>query len=217
MQWEHTFEYAVTPDTLWKAFYETDEPTVWNNPIKGDAYLAAGQIEIEIGELDPGRHIAWSERRGEQLVQMSVTFTETETGCRLTVTRSGFGDGEEWVSGQAGIVLGWEQALHDLGVYIESGIVMQRLHDWRSAFGMTLLEVPGGFRVAAVRPNAYGAQAGLEAGDLVVRIAGVPVFTRSDEWLLQRMFAPGDEVDIEYVRGGEVLAGRAPMSPLSEW
>jgi uncharacterized protein YndB with AHSA1/START domain len=217
MEWERTFEYAVPPADLWQAFYEIEEETVWNNPIKGDAYLAAGQVEVEIDEMDPESRIAWSERRDGQLVQMSVTFTETDTGTRLTLTRSGFGEGEEWASGQAGVVLGWEQALHDLGVYIESGIVMRRLHDWRSAFGMTLLEVPGGFRVGSMRANAFGSQAGLEPGDLVVRIAGVPVYTRSDEWLLQRMLNPGDEVDIEYVREGEVLNGRAPMSPLSEW
>jgi hypothetical protein len=57
----------------------------------------------------------------------------------------------------------------------------------------------------------------MRPGDLVIRVAGVPVFRRSDQWMIQRMFKPGDDVSIDYVRDGELLSGHGPMSPLRMW
>ena len=82
---------------------------------------------------------------------------------------------------------------------------------------MTLHEVAGGLRVLAVRPNEFAAKAGVEVGDLIVRVAGAPVFEQSDIWLIQALFEPGAELSVDYVRGGDVLSGSAPMSTLAAW
>ena len=47
---------------------------------------------------------------------------------------------------------------------------------------------------------------------MVVRLAGVPVFDRSDLWLIQRKVAPGERLAVEYVRGGELRMASAPAS-----
>ena len=108
-------------------------------------------------------------------------------------------------------------ALHDLGVYLESGLMLRRIHEWKSAFAVALYETTGGLRAGAVLDGGFADEAGIEPGDLVIRIAGAPVFRRSDQWLIQRLFNPGDVVEIEYVRGGAVLSGRAPLSPRTMW
>ena len=82
---------------------------------------------------------------------------------------------------------------------------------------MTLTEVAGGLRVLAVRSNEFAAKAGVEVGDLIVRMAGVAVFDRSDIWLFQALLEPGAETSVDYVRAGEVLTGSAPMSGPGAW
>lgn len=61
----------------------------------------------------------------------------------------------------------------------------------------------GGVRLAAVDPNGPAAEAGLRAGDLVVRIDGHPVAAPGDLIALVRKYAPGSLVAVEYRRGGE--------------
>jgi uncharacterized protein YndB with AHSA1/START domain len=217
MEWVRTFEYTAPIDEVWRAFYETDEPQVWNNPIKGDAYISAGATEVEVTEVEPGHAVRWSESEGDDRIEMTVTLEAIEGSTRLTITRSGFGSGDAWTDKHSARLLGWDDALHDLGVFLESGLVMRRIHEWKSAFAVSLIEVPGGLRAGATLEGGFAAQAGLRPGDLVIRIAGVPVFRRSDQWFVQRMYRPGDIVSIDYVRDGEELSGEAPMSPLTMW
>jgi hypothetical protein len=69
---------------------------------------------------------------------------------------------------------------------------------------------------AAVRRAcaAAAAEAGLEPGDLLVRLAGVSVFRRSDVWAVNGLVPPGTEVDVQYVRSGELATGRGRLSPV---
>lgn len=216
MEWQIELEFAHPVDEVWKAFYDTAEPQVWNNPLRGDAY-ANGLIDIEVVDLEPPRLVRFTETQGDDRIEMVITLDELDSGTRLTAVRSGVGGGADWVDTNTARLLGWQDALHDLGVYLESGLTLGRIHEWKSAFAATLTEVPGGLLARAVAADGFAAQAGLQAGDLVIRMAGVPVFRRSDQWLIQRMFAPGDDVSIDYIRDREVLSGHAPMSPLSMW
>ncbi len=217
MEWTKTFEFAAPIEEVWRAFYETDEPQVWNNPIKGDAYISAGATQVQINELEPGHGIRWSETEGDDRIEMSVSLEATETGTRLTITRSGFGSGDDWIDQHTARLQGWEDALHDLGVYLESGLTLRRIHEWKSSFAATLTEVTGGLRARSVASEGFAHDAGLRPGDLVIRLAGVPVFRRSDQWLIQRMYQPGETVTVDYIRDGEERHGEGAMSPLSMW
>jgi hypothetical protein len=217
MEWQKTFEFSAPVPEVWEAFWETDEAQVWNNPIKGDAYISAGAIEVNVTDLRPGEAVQWTETQGEERVEMSLTLEAIGGGTRLTLTRSGFGSGDDWIAGNTAKLQGWEDALHDLGLYLESGLALQRIHEWKCAFAVALYEAPGGLRAGSVLDGGFAEEAGIEPGDLVIRIAGAPVFRRSDQWLIQRLFNPGDVVEIEYVRNGEVLNGRGALSPRSMW
>jgi hypothetical protein len=217
MEWQIAFEFSYPLAEVWAAFYDTEEPQVWNNPLKGDAYIAQGLIDIEIVDFEPPTLVRFTEAEGDDQITMVVAIEETETGIRPTVTRSGFGSGDDWVDMNTVRLQGWQDALHDLGVYLESGVVLRRIHEWKGAFAATLTEVPGGLLARSVAEDGFAAQAGMQAGDLVTRMAGVAVFRRSDQWISQRMFKPGDDVSIDHIRDGEVLSGHAPMSPLQMW
>lgn len=60
-----------------------------------------------------------------------------------------------------------------------------------------------GALVASVVPGAPAAAAGLEAGDVILAIDGQPTPTFGDLGVAIRQRAPGDEVDLTVVRGGE--------------
>jgi hypothetical protein len=172
MEWQCTFEFAAPIDEAWHAFYETDEPQVRNNQIKRDAYISAGATQVEISEVEAGRSVRWSETEDNDRIEMAVTLEAIEDGTWLTVTRSGFGSGGAWMDTHSARLLGWKDALHDLGVFLESGLMMRRIHEWKSAFVVSLTEVPGGLRAGATLAGGFAAQAGLRSGDLVIRIAG---------------------------------------------
>jgi hypothetical protein len=63
------------------------------------------------------------------------------------------------------------------------------------------LPVPG-VRITGVRPGSPAARAGLTAGDIIVRFAGVTVRTLDDLTFALRSRRPGDRVEVVFVRGG---------------
>lgn len=191
MEWQRTFEFSAPIDAVWDAFYNTDEPQVWNNAIKGDAYISGGATEVQVTELAPGHGVRWTETEGEDRIHMSVTLEAVEDGTRLTITRAGFGSGDDWIDQNTARLQGWDDAIHDLGVYLESGLAMRRIHEWKSSFAATLTEVTGGLRARRVSDEGFAHDAGLKPGDLVIRIAGVPVFRRSDQWFVSADVSAG--------------------------
>jgi predicted metalloprotease with PDZ domain len=72
-----------------------------------------------------------------------------------------------------------------------------------------------GVLVAGVEQEAAGATAGLQAGDVLVAIAGNPITGTRDVKHLLRQFHPGDTVQLDVVREREpmqveVVLGAAP-------
>lgn len=59
-----------------------------------------------------------------------------------------------------------------------------------------------GVRLVSVEPSGPAADAGLRAGDVVLRLAGRPLTEPTDLIALVRKFAPGSVVAVEYQRGG---------------
>jgi aminopeptidase YwaD len=59
-----------------------------------------------------------------------------------------------------------------------------------------------GVRLSGVRPGSPADRAGLQAGDVIVRFAGVSVRTLDDLTFALRGRRPGDRVDVTYVRDG---------------
>jgi uncharacterized protein YndB with AHSA1/START domain len=211
MEWQRTFELRAPIGRVWAAFVETPPTLTWNGMVPG-------------ASLDPMHSIDWPDRDEDidAELSMQLTFTETDTGTRLTLTRSGFGEGDMFEVRQTSKLVAWGEAMHDLAVYLETGIDLRRLHRSHpdhpiSATGAQLREVLGGLLVTSIQPRSFAELAGLEVGDLVVRLAGVPVFDRGDLWLLARLTAPGTETTVQFVRGTELREASAPMSPIDLW
>ena len=95
-----------------------------------------------------------------------------------------------------------------------TGVRGSRHFSFRSGLGATMLDSGPGVRITHVVPGGFAAEAGMQAGDLLLRLNGASVLHLSDVGFVAREHAPGEEIAAEYVRGGEVLSGNGP---LSEW
>ncbi len=66
------------------------------------------------------------------------------------------------------------------------------------------VEVDGAY-VGRVKPHSPGAQAGLQAGDVIVEIARQPIRNAADVERVAQNLRTGEQVRVVYVRHGQVL------------
>jgi predicted metalloprotease with PDZ domain len=144
-----------------------------------------------------------------------VTFEEVASGTRITIVRSGFGDSEDWRHFAENTERGGDEAIADLILYLETGVRASRHFPFRSGLGATMLQSGGGVRITHVVPGGFAAGAGMQSGDLLLRLNGVPVVRTSDVAFFGREHAPGEVIEAEYVRGSDVLRGSGALSAWS--
>jgi hypothetical protein len=162
----------------------------------------AEPIEVRDGALFWGRKAAQPCKNTEIVVRLE----DAETGTRITIVQSGFGDG--FATQRPWLAAGWYAILADLVAYFEHGVALGRhLRPWAS-IGCEVEETAAGLRVGKVDENGLAQSAGLEPGDLIVHIAGSPVLTVRDLAIvargpLQRL----GEAKLRWLRGDEVMSG----------
>jgi uncharacterized protein YndB with AHSA1/START domain len=232
---ERTFVVSVPVERAWRAFTDPEErknyvvppgrrADGWEAGELGSIVEKAPSTKIEIGKVEPMREINYREgvrfnwAQGDDSItdwlDVTVTFEQEGTGTRITFTRSGFGDSEEWRLFREAQSLGMDETLYDLILYLETGVAGRRHVHSKPAgnLGASMIESRRGVEVVKVVPGGFAEQAGLLAGDTLVRLAGASVFRRSDIVVLQRAFGPGTEVEVDYVREGKLLTGHARLS-----
>lgn len=218
-KWEKTFEIAVPVERVWEAMTNREELQVLLSPPPGKGLDEGPLQRMEILEAVPLKKLRWSQESPSTPVkyEFTVTFESREVGSSITVTRFGFGEGEDADIFATSFGLGVEQGYRDLVLYLETGHLVHRHYNGcsRSAMGICYEETPGGIRVRRVGEKGLGADAGLQGGDRIVRIDDVPVYTRSDVWVLNSLHAPGAELDVEFIRGDDLLHARGRTCELS--
>jgi uncharacterized protein YndB with AHSA1/START domain len=224
--YERTFTVSFPVSRVWSAFTEPREREAWMSPPGRDPiehpeaqYPADGfpKVELKIGEVEEGHVLNWSQFHtlpsgSSAWIDTTVTFEAVETGTRVTITRSGFGQGEEWDMFAQSTGQGWDDSLVDLIAYLETGVNVSRHFSGRSSIGASMWESTAGLRITRVIPGGFCAEAGVEEGDLLISIGGAGVYRRSDVWFLQREHEPDEELDVTYVRDGSLLRGRGRLS-----
>lgn len=220
-KWEKTFEIAVPVERVWEAVTNREELMVLlAPPPEKRAELGYEPGEgMEILESVPLKKIRWSQARGDQpKAEFTITFESRETGSAITVTRFGFGEGEDADIFSISNGLGWEHGFRDFVLYLETGQIVKRHYDGctLSCLGMSYVETPGGIEVRRVGDQGAARDAGLERGDRLVRIGGIPVYTRSDVWLTNSVHPVGTEVEIEFIRGMELMTASGRTEALTE-
>lgn len=218
MEWSRTWQFATPVEQVWAAFIDRNTSTPWNHVFTGDPYFGRGAIvvrEVDRQEAGDERHLAWTEAEGDDLATMSVTVAGAEPGARLTLTRSAPTDTGTLPNRHGGRFHGWVESMYDFATHIERGVPPLR-HIGGGGFqrlgriGADLIETSGGVEAGTVR-EGLARDAGMQAGDLLLRVDDAAVFTLGDLWLVQRLLPAGTTVRFTYLRGNEVLEGSATV------
>jgi len=223
-----SFELSVPVDRAWRAFTEADELSEW---AAADAYKEfdarpggryvmsyAGMPDMEgqVLEAEPNEKLVYTEPAGilpgETVV--TVTFEAIDTGTRVTITQSGFGDGEEWLGQLESYGIGWRESVQDLELYLQTGVRGNRFFTWQSTFGALVRDTLAGAEVLRVLPETFAEQAGLQPGDLLLKAGNASIFAERDISLLTREHPAGTSMEITYVRGREIRTGQGVLTAM---
>ncbi len=215
-KYERTFTLQVAPDRAWRAFAEPREMEAWfRDRVEVFELRPGGHIIYEmagrrvvgtVDEVQPGRLLQWTAGPGllPGATVITVTFEQVEAGTRITITQSGFGDTDEWLTLLESHSLGWNQLVADLALYLRTGISFKRMPNWKSSVGALVADTLAGVEIVKVLPDGFAERAGLARGDLVVQLGRAPIFSRSDLWVLLREHEPGEKMEAAFVRDNQL-------------
>ena len=208
--WTKTFEFAYSVERVYAAYCELEGPA---EPVAGTSFTltdAAGSL-VEITDVRTNELIAYTQKQGDDVSEMTIAFESSETGTRITVTRFGFGEGDAFEVLRESHMLGWTEGMQDLDLYLRSGVLRRRHLEDRCATGVMFKETHAGLEVRGVNPGSLGEQVGMQRGDLLLSIDGAVLYGRSELWLFQRLYEAGREVEVVFARNGEQHSARGRM------
>ena len=122
-KWQRTFEVSVPVERVWEMFTRTrPAPPAGARPDPNAA------VKPQVLEVQPMKMLRWSAEGGElpERSEITVVFESTDTGSRFTVTRFGFGEGEDADVFSESNGLGWEGGLMDMVFELETGVAVNR-------------------------------------------------------------------------------------------
>ncbi len=222
---EKTFELQVSPARAWELFADSQERSQWEaleyeiDPRPGGEVrwsLPGIETTGHVEEAVPEKMLRHVESSGPHSgCEITVTFEATDHGTRVCITHAGFGSADGWDEWLDGTSLGWDQAIADLFAYVETGVPARRFATRMQPPGMTMRERAAGLEVRTVTPGQLADRAGLQPGDLLLRVGDTPVFTIRELWVLMREHQPGEALAVEYVRNGE--RGRGTGVLTGDW
>ncbi|MEX1255257.1 MAG: SRPBCC domain-containing protein [Dehalococcoidia bacterium] len=221
---ERTFVVAVPVERAWRAMTHPKELAKWSFP-RQVAEDGSTETEIlgetrtsEVLEFEPGRMFrtrteltgseGWGIIPGAR--EMTVVFEATDTGTRITITHSGFGERADL----SGVSRGVDETIADLILYLETGVAFPRHHHGeRSWIGFSGGEVRAGLEVRSVQPGTFAQRLGLKAGDLLVELGGASVFGFAEVQFFTKEHGPGEHAEAAWVRDGQLMRGSAELGP----
>jgi uncharacterized protein YndB with AHSA1/START domain len=220
--YERTFSVSVPVERAWRACTHPEELARWfftPTGHEGDESrfdLYGEEVAFTILEVDAPSRLRYRNAGGPALgrpgpIETCMTFEATDSGTRITIVHSGFGDGDDWATALESVSRGADETVADLILYLETGVGFPRHPVERSYHGIRAREVPAGLVVHAVEPDAYGARLGLEPGDLLVEVGGAAVFGYRELWTVTRLLAAGQEATAQWIRDGELHQGSAVL------
>jgi len=213
--WTRTFEVSVPVERLWKAFTEEGSERR-RQPDNASRRDPNGATKVHVLQIEPLKLLRWTHEQGTmpERTEFTVVFESTDGGSRFTVTRCGFGEGEDAdVFGESN-ARGWENGFMDLVLSLETGVAVQRHYFGvsKSATGAMLAQREWGLEVLKVLPGSFAAQVGLERGDRLVRIGGAAIYSRANVSTLMEEHEPGTWLDVEFIRRRELRRGRGRLA-----
>ena len=200
---ETTFDVTSTPAEAWKALEElrarTTEPDEWFE-CRGAAVDVEHQHRLTVRKL--------VEPCADTLI--AVTFEHIGTGTRIRVVQSGFDEAFVELAGDSF----WIHAEHifaDLCLFFETGVIARRAWLPWAPLGIGVAVKPFGLRVTKVHGATWAERLGLRDDDVLLTIAGAPLYTAHELAVIERIVQPGDDIAATWARGGERCEASAAL------
>jgi hypothetical protein len=160
------------------------------------------ELEVEAGKKLRVRK-AVQPCKGTEIV---IVMEDEQSGTRITFVQTGFGAGFD--AQRPWLTAGWHAIRHDLVVFFSRGASIGRHASLWSSIGCDVREEDEGLVVASIVPGGFADQSGLQAGDLILQLAGAPIVNiRELSVLVRGPLRTGAETKVRYLRGAEVLSG----------
>jgi hypothetical protein len=210
-----TYLMPKSIEETWRAFTDPKQRVVWfgyeSNPLEGAAESHPPKYMRSVID-HPGLPAPTEE---------TVVFEPIKDGTRIIHTMGGFGNGAKWDGIMQSSAAGIDEMMSDLALYLRTGVGFPR-HTGaafphaaphpNALLNMGTREVPGGMEVLEVPDGSLSAELGLRPGDTIVALGDAGIFSLHDLRLANRMHAPGDVVDVTWVREGKILTGKGRMT-----
>ena len=212
----HTQIYfmAAPLEVTWRAFTSDAERKVWWGVPGGNPIATAAEVRAP--------HLIHSKIDHPGLpgpTETLIKFETVEGGTRITHISGGYGNTPVWQNSLESSADGIDEMMSDLALYLRTGTGFPRHtgagwpkraphpNDLRTGTRNT----PGGVEVMEVRPGTLAAEAGIQPGDTLVALGDAGIYTMRDLRLANLMHAPGDVVELTWVRGKQVMKGKGRM------
>ena len=203
---EATFVVSVPRAQAWKRLLDAEPvPGAFGAPEAGQIWIPAIEGAAAAIESIPEERLratkATEPCAGTDIV---ITLEDDASGTRITVVQSGFGGG--FAAQRAWLAAGWAAIVADFAAFFERGVALGRHVTMWWSIGCDVTETDAGLVVGDVHREGFAARAGLERGDLILRLAGAPAVTVRDLSILARgPLRTGVEVEASVLRGDQVF------------
>jgi uncharacterized protein YndB with AHSA1/START domain len=160
--YERTFSVSVSQERAWRACTDPDELARWYfTPTGHDGDesrfdLYGTEVTVTIFEADRPHRLRYGGSGVPGQLGPSetcMTFDATDTGTRITIVHSGFGDGADWAAALDAVSRGTDETIADLILYLETGVGFPRHPIERSYHGIRARELPAGLAILGPRPR----------------------------------------------------------------
>lgn len=225
---------AIPPDgvLLHKGTYFEPAPIeeTWSalhDPAKRKVWFGYGQSDARAAKSAPNPSYFQRSRVDHPGLpgptETITTAVPVVGGTAVTQIMIGLGGKEVWrnsVDPGGGIA----EMMGDLALYLRTGagfprhthVALRAKHPHPNDFSAGARDFPGGVQILDVPVGTLGAEAGMQAGDVLVAFGDVGIYNLRDLDVARAGFAPGDIVEVAWIRGDKVMrgSGRTTVTPI---
>jgi uncharacterized protein YndB with AHSA1/START domain len=225
----------VSPDLVYHAFTNAMTLRRWlcdNAQVQGrvesSLFLSWNRGYYAVGEftaLEPDKRVAftWHGRKEPAPTHVEVAFAPEGDGTRVELKHSGVGLEPAWEETRTQFKIGWKTGLENLKYMLETGMDLRVVR--RPLLGIMPMSldaeaarrlgvpVQEGLRLDGVQDGLAAANAGLQAGDVMVSLDGKPVVDFLTLMAAVGSHRAGDTVDVTYYRGSAKRTVSLVFSP----
>jgi len=225
--YERVLEISLPIARAWKLFTDPSETHAWLLPFEENAdgkqeATVEGQppVILSVEQFEPPKLLRIKMSGGNMPghVETTTTLEETSAGTKVTLAHRGFGDAAAWEIFGGSFAAGWDEATTDLVLYVRSGVKHPRhIDDKRASIAAWPVRREWGIELAEVFPGGFSDQAGMKAGDVLLKLDRMGVYRIADIWAFTRVRRAGEEATAEYIRGRELRTGKGRISRFEDF